>query len=1289
MPPKKKAPEPEPEPVDEGPKEVRARSAGDVLRVRSLVVHPDAEFFVVVVPFRPDFDGRPWCPRRISPPHPDPLLLPSPAQPSAADLWFQRKMASYASREQTAEKARVAAKAADDSRRALEANKADLRARELNWNVDRVARIAREIEDALAPARLERDARDRGARWTGRPKPIFVSYAPRDASFEELAFVRSFVASLDRAVSGDVDRARSFVWFDRLDVPEGDLGDDRARGLWRAEACAGAAAVVAVLSPAYEASEQCDLERFVVSNRREPVAWGGPAETVPVIAVDATKGAGFGPLGPTGAFASTPRGLLGEEDPNPTPLGLGAADAPRADAAAVAADVLEKLAARGVRLPIDPALLEDEMDEEDRGARARDGSRPALNRDGSLSRASSARLFTTNRGFRANGALDEAAVRASVAALGGSWRSKPLVEWSEEEFDAWFRERGGFLTPYLARFREERVDGWLASSLDDDALSRYFGVGVDAHRARILADLGEIGPGRRSDGKAAARARASAAEAAEASADAAAAARVAAASDADATALAVGMFHAADEDDNGYLDRWEFRRALQSPVLGLNAREIRLALDAVDDDHDGRVRESDFVPAVVDAIRDAARRRAENALGNATVGASTIGASTIGASRADVSSDSPPRLVSGHTRGELERALERAFAEADAAGTGELAPAAFRAALSRLDLGFTPRAIDAMCAFRGDAVDERDGRVSLSAFARVAFDIASSAAASDPRATAATRDASSFRAAIFAAFRDVAAGSETIPVVPHCRDALFALGATTGVGLTRAHVAAAIRRAPPCALAGRVAWREFVPLAADALWPRVDPRARRRREDAVAEARARGAWTAATGLDPRVVGAAFATTFARYDPTRRGVVTLEDAVDALDALVRERVVDEDVARAVRATATPPFTEKIATTDATIANAAGATIARSITARTSVNGASTRGATADGRLPVSRSVASVRYADSIDFWVDVAAEAERDDRADAAVAAVAAREAATAAREEAHRERRAVVDAMRDAREAEIRAKLREADLTGALESISRSPAPASAYLAAARVVEKFCDAEGVTRTGAAYVATLAMGTRDSARVIRIVAATEKHAFVVGKETRAWEGASWPAVGFERLERAALLPPPTERAENADPEASPVKPPPPVRTPPGTSRVVDLADAREGGAVALRGGDATPPGAFFAAPFVGVGDDAPRGYVAVDTVGWSSSDQTRASSNPGLISDEDKALVTRVAAAVSDALAKTAAETAKERERVRDEVRRAFEADEEGKAARREAALAALEERRAAAAAEAA
>ena len=1109
-------------------------------------------------------------------------------------------MASYASREQTAEKARVAAKAADDSRRAIEANKAHLRARELRWNVDRVARIAREIDDALAPARLERDARDRGARWTGRPKPIFVSYAPRDASFEELAFVRAFVASLDRAVDGDVDRSRSFVWFDRLDVPDGDLGDDRARGLWRAEACAGAAAVVAVLSPAYDASEQCDLERFVVSNRREPVAWGGPGETVPVIAVDATKGAGFGPLGPTGAFASTPRGLLGEEDPNPTPLGLGDAQAPRADAAAVAAAVLEKLAARGVRVPIDAKLLHEEKVEEveskkDGATSKKDG---AASNDGSLSgslsgslprgshpHASSLPLFATRRGFRPDGAFDESSARASVAALGGSWRSRPLVEWSEEELDAWLCERGGFLNPYLKRFREERVDGWLASSLDEDALSRYFGVDVAAHRARLLDEFGDIG-GRRSDGK------------------------------------------------------------------GSDVKAAALKQDAADDDGGGRVYESEIVYA----------------------SASTIHSTSASAS-ASVYSDFPPPLVSGHTRGELERALERAFAEADASGAGTLAPAAFRAALTRLDLGFAPRVVDAMCAHRGDAVDDRDGRVSLRAFTRVAFDIAFAASASDVRAVSATRDATFFRAAVFATLRDAAAGSETITLTPRCRDALFGMGATMGVGLTRAHVAAAMRAAPPCALAGRVAWREFAPLVADALWPRVDPRARRRREDAVAEARARGAWTFhETGLDPCVVGAAFATTFARFDPTRRGVVSLDDAILALDALVRERVVDVDVSRAVRATMTPPFTET-ETVRAT-------------------NSRGTTGTSPAHSSPAHSSPAhSVRYADAIDFWVDVAAEAERDVRADAAVAAVAEREAATAAREETLRARRAEMDDRIRTREAEIRETLREADVTGALASIAASPAAAAAYLAAARVVETFSQTERVTRTGAAYVGTLAMGTRDSTRVIRIVAATEKHAFVVGKETRAWEGASWPAVGFERLDRTALLPPPkppTTDEENADPETSPVKRPPPVRTPPGTSRVVDLEDAREGGAVALRrGGDATAPGAFFAAPFVGVGDDAPRGYVAVDTLGWSSSDPTRAGSNPGLVSEEDKMLVTRVAAAVSDALAKTAAATAKERERVREEARREFDADEEGKVKRREAALAALEERRAAAAAEAA
>ena len=182
--------------------------------------------------------------------------------------------------------------------------------------------------------------------------------------------------------------------------------------------------------------------------------------------------------------------------------------------------------------------------------------------------------------------------------------------------------------------------------------------------------------------------------------------------------------------------------------------------------------------------------------------------------------DSPPLLVSGHTRGELERALERAFAEADGSGAGKLAPAAFRAALSRLDLGFAPRVVDAMCAHRGDAVDARDGRVSLRAFTRVAFDIAFAASASDVRAVSATRDATFFRAAVFATLRDAAAGSETITLTPRCRDALFGMGATMGVGLTRAHVAAAMRAAPPCALAGRVAWREFVPLAPTRLAPR-------------------------------------------------------------------------------------------------------------------------------------------------------------------------------------------------------------------------------------------------------------------------------------------------------------------------------------------------------------------------------------------------------------------------------------------------------------------------------------
>ena len=242
------------------------------------------------------------------------------------------------------------------------------------------------------------------------------------------------------------------------------------------------------------------------------------------------------------------------------------------------------------------------------------------------------------------------------------------------------------------------------------------------------------------------------------------------------------------------------------------------------------------------------------------------------------------------------------------------------------------------------------------------------------------------------------------------------------------------------------------------------------------------------------------------------------------------------------------------------------------------------------------------------------------------------------------------------REAEIRETLARRT-TGALASIAASPAAAAAYLAAASR-RKIQPDEGARTKRAQTAGTLAMGTRDSTRVIRIVAATEKHAFLVGKETRAWEGASWPAVGFERLDRTA---PPTSTVEtaragreNADPEAPPVKRPPPVRTPPGTSRVVDLEDARDlaqrasaaAAATRLRRGRFSPRRSSASETRARCADTPPGRYAR-----WSSWDRT-AGPNPGLVSEEDKMLVTRVAA-VSDALAKTAAATAKERERVRE------------------------------------
>ena len=199
----------------------------------------------------------------------------SAAEPSAADAWFQRKMALHEAARRASANARQAGAVAEQKR--LERTEEAVRRvdRELEWNRARVSALRARLETAIAPRRAARDARDPTAKHKAAPKPVFVSYA-RDAPFAERALVRAVVDAINETLPNG--RASSFAetcWHDDDDVPFSESRDWKHVQLRRVDAANGCDVFVVVGSPSYEKSAACALERAALQIRREPPEWGG------------------------------------------------------------------------------------------------------------------------------------------------------------------------------------------------------------------------------------------------------------------------------------------------------------------------------------------------------------------------------------------------------------------------------------------------------------------------------------------------------------------------------------------------------------------------------------------------------------------------------------------------------------------------------------------------------------------------------------------------------------------------------------------------------------------------------------------------------------------------------------------------------------------------------------------------------------------------------------------------------------------------------------------------------
>ena len=177
-------------------------------------------------------------------------------------------------------------------------------------------------------------------------------------------------------------------------------------------------------------------------------------------------------------------------------------------------------------------------------------------------------------------------------------------------------------------------------------------------------------------------------------------------SDEELNEFVMAQFMRYDADQNGYLDRNEFKAVLADAELGLTKKEARRVMAEADENDDGVLEYREFVPVMVEIIHGLqARARA---------------AEVREAQTAEARESVQMHLLHGMPRDELEDMMRNVFEAADADGSGALDRREFARCLRSAELGLTRKEINLLLT----EVDENgDGLISYEEFTPLCFNI--------------------------------------------------------------------------------------------------------------------------------------------------------------------------------------------------------------------------------------------------------------------------------------------------------------------------------------------------------------------------------------------------------------------------------------------------------------------------------------------------------------------------------------------------------------------------------------
>ena len=161
-----------------------------------------------------------------------------------------------------------------------------------------------------------------------------------------------------------------------------------------------------------------------------------------------------------------------------------------------------------------------------------------------------------------------------------------------------------------------------------------------------------------------------------------------------------------DADQDGYLDRREFRELLMDAELGLSKKDARAIMAEADENDDGALEYREFVPIMVEIIHG--------------IKAKTDAAAVTEEAEDEAREVVEMHLLHGMPREELEAMMRGVFEAADTDGNGTLDRKEFSRCLKSAELGLTRKEINLLL---GEVDENNDGMVSYDEFVPLCFNI--------------------------------------------------------------------------------------------------------------------------------------------------------------------------------------------------------------------------------------------------------------------------------------------------------------------------------------------------------------------------------------------------------------------------------------------------------------------------------------------------------------------------------------------------------------------------------------